>query len=394
MLFQLSPLDLLNLLFIPLMAITVVEARGSWRSLWDDRLTPRDRYLLQRIVIFLLLPAVVFLHELGHVAAIKLFGGSVAEFHWAFLWGFVRPEGLFSPEELVWSYLAGSLVQIAVGILSLIAAGFVTKPPVVALLVYLMFWSIGGTLILYALMSVSGLYGDWIAIYTAPCPTLVLGIAVVHTLMVILLLWGLYGSGPRIWYLSRICPEWYVEMKRLSELAKTKPSVESWLALGWCFYNQELFGRARRYLLAAQAADPLSPDVLLFEGALHYRRGDIEGASVCFQQLLSRSGLTPRLRARTLIALGGCRIKQGEPTRAQTAYQQAIESDPLLADGRFYQALLLRQMGMEKEAEAELMKLAQADESSIDWIDAELKEMVYRQLSQIQGERPGSNNSI
>src|SRR5205823_7331813 len=101
---SLMPLDLLNLLFIPLMLITARELKQNWASLWDQQLTARDRYLLQRLVIFWLLPVVVMCHELGHVAAVNLFGGKVHEFHYAFVWGYVVPQGTFTPDQVVWLY--------------------------------------------------------------------------------------------------------------------------------------------------------------------------------------------------------------------------------------------------------------------------------------------------
>src|SRR5262245_21751021 len=96
---NMAPLDALNLLFLPLMVITAVQALKNWKTLWDDRLTGAYRQLLQRITIFILLPVVVLCHELGHVAAIKYFGGTVQEFHYAFLSGYVVPGQSYPPDQ-------------------------------------------------------------------------------------------------------------------------------------------------------------------------------------------------------------------------------------------------------------------------------------------------------
>ncbi|MBI4534014.1 MAG: M50 family metallopeptidase [Candidatus Melainabacteria bacterium] len=201
--FPVVPLDLINLLFLPLMVITGLEVKKNWSSLWDQELTVHDRYLLQRIVIFWLIPAVVFFHELGHVVAIKLFGGQVKEFHYAFVWGYVVPTGMFTPVQLVWSYLAGNLVQIIIGLGALVGALQSRAPAAVALLVYLFFWSVGGTTIVYSLLSLTGLYGDWVAIYTQPEPFIVSIIAVCHAALALFVFWCLYGARPRQWFASR-----------------------------------------------------------------------------------------------------------------------------------------------------------------------------------------------
>src|SRR4030095_14629755 len=170
-------MDFLNLLYLPLMVLTGMDARKNWSSICDAELTSRDCQILQKMVLFWLIPVVVLCHELGHVAAIKLFGGEVAEFHYALFWGYVVPRGAFTAVQLVWAFLAGSLVQVLIGLAALAAAVVVSSPPVVALLIYLGLWSIGGTVVVYALLSLTGLYGDWVAIYNAPLPNLVIPLA-------------------------------------------------------------------------------------------------------------------------------------------------------------------------------------------------------------------------
>ncbi|HEY9868874.1 MAG TPA: tetratricopeptide repeat protein [Candidatus Obscuribacterales bacterium] len=376
-----APLDFLNLLFVPLMVLTAVDMVKNWSSLWDREFTVRDRQRLQKIVLFLLVPLVVLCHELGHVAAIKLFGGDVAEFHYAFMWGYVVPSGTFTTSQLVWSYLAGSLVQVIIGLAALAAALVVASPPVVALLVYLGLWSVAGTVVIYALLSVTGLYGDWIAIYTAPVPNLTVAIAIVHTLLVALVCWCLYGTRPRVWFTAKTQPDWVAEQDSLKSALAAEPSAANWLNLAWSFYRVGLNRQAGDALERARALDADRPAVRMLEGALAYRKGDIATASACFQELTQMEGITDELRARSFVALGGCQMKRQQPENAMTSYGMAIESCPWLADAHFFKAMLLADAGQLDEARAELETSQQ-----LAWVDLTLKEVAAQELAAISAE--------
>jgi hypothetical protein len=375
------PLDFLNLLFVPLMVLTAVDAARNWSSLWDRELTGRDRQRLQRIVLFLLVPIVVLCHELGHVAAIKLFGGQVAEFHYAFIWGYVVPRGIFTVSQLVWSYLAGSLVQVIIGLAAIGAALVAGSPPIVALLVYLGLWSVAGTVVIYALLSVTGLYGDWIAIYTAPVPALVIPIAVVHALLVVFVGWCLYGARPRMWFTAKTQPDWLAEQDSLKSALAAEPSAGNWLNLAWSFYRVGLNSQAGDALARARALDADLPEGRMLEGALAYRKGDMATASACFQDLTQTEGITDELRARSFVALGGCQMKRKQPEDALTSYGMAIRSCPWLADAHFFKAMLLADAGRLDEAREEL-----ATSQQLAWLDLTLKEVAAQELAALSRE--------
>ena len=82
-----SSQDFLIIIVLPLMVMTLRSAWIERQTLWDANVTARDRDLLMRITMFVLMPIVVFLHECGHAAAILQFGGKIAKFHYGILWG-------------------------------------------------------------------------------------------------------------------------------------------------------------------------------------------------------------------------------------------------------------------------------------------------------------------
>lgn len=377
-------LDLLNLLYIPLIVITAIQVKRGWQSLIDDDLTANDRSLIQRAVIFLLMPVVVLFHELGHCAAIWLFGGRVAEFHYAFLWGFVQPAGRFTQSELVLTYLAGNLVQVLIGMAALLGATLCTSPPAVALLVYFGLWSTAGTLIVYALLSFTGLYGDWINIYAAPLPWLTQPIALVHALLVIFILWAVYGTAPRIWFLERTRPRWRDERASLLSLVTANPGAAAWTDLGWCYFRVNLFGKASECLARALACRENLPETEMLGAATAAARGDTKGAIAGLTGLIERNDISFHLRVRALLTLASCQAKTGDRDAAFATYDKAITSCPQAADPHFFKAMLLLDEG-EAESAAEELKLG----LGLSWIDPDLPAVAARQLSSLAEEMSG-----
>jgi len=379
--FPMVSMDFLNLLYLPLMVLTGVDARKNWSSIWDAQLTWRDCQALQKIVLFLLIPVVVLGHELGHVAAIKLFGGQVAEFHYALFWGYVVPRGTFTAPQLVWAFLAGSLVQVMIGIAAIASAIFVRSPPVVALLIYLGLWSIGGTVVVYALLSLTGLYGDWVAIYTAPVPGLVIGIAIVHVALIAFVVWCLYATTARVWFTGKTHPRWIEEQVSLWAAVTNQPSAGNWINLAWSYYNVNINGKSLECLRHAKELDPHSAEIEMLEGALAYRKGDLATAMRCFRALAARDDVSPQLRSRALLALGGCQVKSRQLEKALEIYDKAIEADPTVADAYFFKAMLLADAKRYDEAAAVLgtaLRLNWVDSTLADAAIAELKAITKR----------------
>ncbi|MEZ4534031.1 MAG: hypothetical protein R3D26_03340 [Cyanobacteriota/Melainabacteria group bacterium] len=160
--------DIQVLVWFPLALICLKEVKENWRQIFDKDLTVSDRRALLKITLFFALPVVVLIHEIGHALATIMLGGVVKELHFGIWWGYVLPIGDFSSLDHLIITLAGNVVQMAIGFLCLIAAVFVSSPPIVALLVYTGLYAIGGTAIIYALMSTTDMYLDWSKIYASP----------------------------------------------------------------------------------------------------------------------------------------------------------------------------------------------------------------------------------
>ncbi len=302
--------DFLSLIAVPIAIITVVNACQNWSALWDNTLTERDRALLIRIALFVLMPVIVLFHELGHAAATIYFGGKVETFHYGFLWGYVVPSGTFTELQILIIYLAGNVVEIILGLIVLIVGLTASSPPVVALSIYLSFWAIGGTLIFYTLLSVIGAYGDWVAIYTSPIKPLVYLIACIHAIFVAVIIWCLYAERPLLWFARKTNPQMVPRESELLAAIRAEPTVHNYLQLAWHYFYYGVDKQAKKYVNLIDKLSPDDPENLLLKGYLASSANDIEEAKKIFLSCASNASASDLLRCRAYLEIGRLEERQ------------------------------------------------------------------------------------
>jgi tetratricopeptide (TPR) repeat protein len=383
--------DALLIIIVPLVLVTANEVRKNWASLWDENLTTEDRRLLLRASLFLLEPLVVLFHELGHAAATLAFGGKIAEFHFAVLSGYVVPTGMFTYLQIFLIYLAGNAVSILIGYACLAAALFFRSPPVVATLVYLGLWSIGSAAVLYALMSVLGIYGDWSAMYAfllAPAGssahTAAVLLAVCHAVVVASLVYLLIGKRPRLWFASRTRLDWAQRYRTLRVELQADPSLDHFLRMAWLFYEASLLDLARKMLDTCMIIDGEAPEPWMLYGFILIKQTKFDQAEMYFLKVVQSERATAILRARAYMAIANSRLVRADanrsnPKKAQEealeAYAAASKLVPNLGDPKYLRAVMLNELERYCEAAQELQSL-----SGLNWIDDTLLQDVPKQL--------------
>ncbi|HEY9773986.1 MAG TPA: hypothetical protein V6C81_09285 [Planktothrix sp.] len=387
--------DALLIIIIPLMVITARAVRANWKSLWDNNLTNEDRRILLQASLFLLEPMVVFCHELGHVAAIKMSGGGIAEFHFAFLSGYVVPSGSFTDLQLLWIYLSGNLVEIIIGYLLLAAALFVSAPAVVATLVYLGLWSVASCAVMYALMSLLGLYGDWSNIYSSPLHGAVAVIGVCHAIVIASIAYMLHSEKSQLWFAIKTRPTWaqqYLEWKAETERA---PTAENFVHLAWLYYEASLYKAAKRALDESLIIDPDNPQAFYLYGWLVQGHLNLDKAEEYFMKVVNSSRASAQDKARAYMGIAVARLNRASraaahPIDPQTAkvdalqaYAAACAADPELADPRFHCAVLLNDLQRYADAIKELDGLA-----GLNWLDSGLRKQVTEQMQIARTKKP------
>jgi tetratricopeptide (TPR) repeat protein len=333
--------------------------------------------------MFVLMPIVVFLHECGHAAAIILFGGTIAEFHYGLLWGYVRPNGLFTPEQILIIYLAGNVVEVICGVLCLLGAAICNSPPVVACLVYLGIFAIAGTTIFYAIISCLGMYGDWTAIYNTSVTSWLPYIAVCHAFFVITILYAMIGNAPRLWFTCRTRPNWETKWRIMKDAVKKAPSPEKYLDLGWMYYDQGLTNLAKDALKKARSLKANDVNMDYLEGWIKVAERKPDAGKRIFSQITQNQAVTPFMKASSFIAIAEIEeekvktMSRGGPVPGKMwastleAYTAAELADPTLGDAKYHRARLLNKVGLHTEAKTELLKIEDAK-----WSDPELAELV------------------
>lgn len=374
------------IIWIPLVLLTIKELSGNWRQVFDNDLTVKDRGALHRINIMFILPLVVLLHEIGHAVATIAVGGEVKELHFGIWYGWVLPYGNFSALDSLIITLAGNVVQIAIGFLFLIAAVFTSSPPVVALLVYSGIYAIGGTIIIYALLSWGGYYGDWVQIYSSPLKEQVFVIGVIHAIMVIFLLYLIYGTRPRIWFTGKTRPKWKQDNQTILEKVKDDPSAVNYLSLAWSYFFVGLYKLSEKFIAKAKELEKDMPDCLYLEGCISRNKGDYEKSIEHFEAIANNVSLEDLPRARALMAVGHCLIEQlpeaDGSTQSNASHGNAVETFeqastliPEMADPLFYKSTIFNKVGLHKEAEIILKDL-----DNYKWLDPSLKAAVIPEL--------------
>lgn len=163
------------------------------QQLFDDRLTAEDRNRLLRFTIFVLLPLSIIFHEAGHAIAVKLFGGEIIDFGFYFIYGFVSHRGFYTPIELGWIALAGTIMNVLLAAIAFATFWFWPRNKAVNY-VLLTFGALelANALIFYPVLdALGGIVGDWSTIYSSETPVFSITIGVIHV--------GLLLGGYLIW---------------------------------------------------------------------------------------------------------------------------------------------------------------------------------------------------
>lgn len=192
---------------------TILRLSNNWRSFWDDKVTAKDRFLLERVAVFILIPLGVFFHELGHALATLQVGGEVREFQWRVVWGYVIAVGNFLPVESWWIAFSGNLVSIALGFLAILAVPLVKKTILKHLFYTFAQAQLVYSLVAYPLFSFTTFRGDWVRIYDFSVKPYAQITLAIHLFMIFTL-----------WLNSRT--QWLAKVLRIPSLATTKNDIE------------------------------------------------------------------------------------------------------------------------------------------------------------------------
>jgi Zn-dependent protease len=209
----LGPFAAISLIYLLFGVRVVYQLLRRFRQTFDRNFTHDDRMLVDQAAFFVLVPVSVALHELGHAAAIWLFGGDVLGWGYYGFAGFVAFDPTqFTDVQRILIAAAGTIVNL---LLAAVALGlvFLKRPPMRAavneLLIQFTIVSLLNALVLYPVLDIiSGLNGDWTQMYNGGVPALSAVILVVHVAVLggLFWMWRDPGMQARIARLTGLPP--------------------------------------------------------------------------------------------------------------------------------------------------------------------------------------------
>ncbi|MCS7002560.1 MAG: M50 family metallopeptidase, partial [Dehalococcoidia bacterium] len=186
---------LISALYLLAALYTVVMLARGWRGLLAPRPTPADRNLASLVAFLLLTPPAVYLHELGHAAAVVALGGQVREIGFFLYWGYTAYTGRFSPPEVWMIAAAGPLVTLILGGIG-IGVGLAARlrPALNLLAIQFGVLQMLQILLFYPLLTAANLGdlpgSDFAALYDPATPSLAVVAGVIHAGAAAILLIG------------------------------------------------------------------------------------------------------------------------------------------------------------------------------------------------------------
>lgn len=157
--------DLLALLYV---FRSIQLAVAIWRErqlIKHPLLTRRNKHLAEQASFFIAVPVGVLVHELGHALATWSFGGRVVEFGYRAFWGYVVPQGSFTPIEDWFISLAGTLGSLLFGVGIWLLFRRQPNPTLHYFGLRAFRFQIFFSLVYYPIFTLIGFVGDWRTIY-------------------------------------------------------------------------------------------------------------------------------------------------------------------------------------------------------------------------------------
>ena len=197
---------LLSLVYLGAALYTLVQLARGWRGLLAEQPTPAARNLAGLTAFLILTPPAVYLHELGHAAAVLLTGAQLRGIGFFLYWGYTAYTGQLTPTDQWLIAAAGPAVTLALG-WGAVAIGLLwrSRPAINQLITLFGILQLLQILVFYPLLTLANLGdlagSDFAVLYSPQTPALTLIAGVVHGVSLFLLVAGSRWPAVRRRYL-------------------------------------------------------------------------------------------------------------------------------------------------------------------------------------------------
>ncbi len=372
--------DLLSLFYAALGIRAVWTLAKNWRAFTDDALTPFDRQLASQIAFFVFIPIGVFFHELGHAVATYQVGGTIdwlgGGFHYALFYGYVIPQGNFTPLQDWWIALSGNLVSVLYGFIPLIFLRFTNKVWIKYTIYSFAAIQLGWSLIGYPLITLTGIDSDWTTIYSMRTLAVSAPLFVAHVALVIVL-WRIYRSARvRRWEVSLYAGV-AQQLPALDAAIAARPSaVDPLITRGNFFAAQGKPDLAVDDYRAALKIDPQSSRAWYNIGQIRLAQKRYTDAEKNFRTAAVHAGNDPQLTARAHYGLALCLFQRGGAANAIPEFDQAIAHDPSIPEFYLWRGTARRATNDGANARVDFARAAQLAATTNPELAARAREMM------------------
>ncbi len=355
--------DLLSIFYALLGLRALWTVAKNWRALTDAQLTAFDRRLANELAFFVLVPIGVLLHEFGHALATYQVGGTIdwlgGGFHYALFYGYVIPEGNFTPFQEWWIALSGNLVSVLYGAIPLLFIRFTDKAWIKYTLLAFARIQIGWSLVGYPLLTLTGIDSDWSIIYSTRTLFVSAPLFVVHVGLVFGLWWLDRSVWVRRWEVGLYAGAGQTLRALEATVASRPGAIDPLLARGRYYATQGQPDLAIADYKAALKNDPENPRALFSLGELRLNAKRYTEAERNFRAALTRADSDPAISGPIHYGLAMCLYHRGASAEAIEEFDQAIARRPEVAEFYFWRGLARRASHDEINARADFTHAAE-----------------------------------
>lgn len=209
-----SLFDILAILYIFRSVQLGLQIWREWSAIRSEPFNRHKKHLANQASYFVAVPIGVLFHELSHALATWAVGGQVIEFHYRAFWGYVVPQGNFTPAQSWFIAVAGTLGSLAFGLGIWLGLRRAPSQTLRYFGLRAFRFQVYFSLVYYPLFTLIGFAGDWRTIYNFAATPLLSGITAVLHAGTLLLFW----RGDRIGWFEAPSHETVPEQERFEDL--------------------------------------------------------------------------------------------------------------------------------------------------------------------------------
>lgn len=190
-----SLFDILGLIYLFRSVQLGLQIWREWGSIRSEPFNAHKKQMANQASYFIAVPIGVLIHEFSHAVAVWLSGGQVAEFHYRAFWGYVVPQGNFTPAQTWFIAVAGTVGSLLFGVAIWLLLRHASSTTLRYFGLRAFRFQVYFSLIYYPVFTLLGFNGDWRTIYDFSATPILSAVTAVSHLGILFYFWRGDRSG-------------------------------------------------------------------------------------------------------------------------------------------------------------------------------------------------------